>query len=195
MARGANGRFCGRGITSSPGVRRFRAQIRESQKQGDGGSIGKVADAGNRKLVVRGGQIEQGGDYVVVRGHRIERVGLRINSQGEVYVPDSEEEDDMEMEDVAVGLAANGAPGMEVAADGAPGMEVAVDRAPGMEVATDGASGMEVSADRTPGLEVAADGAPGVEFAPEVQARLDAVLAGIDPLYHDVYISLYKACH
>ncbi|CAO1942971.1 unnamed protein product [Urochloa humidicola] len=132
MARGAHGRFCGRGIASRSKVRRFRAQFRENQKQGDGGGgIGKVGHAGNRKLVARGGQIEQGGDYVVVRGRRIERAGLRINSQGEVYVPDSEEEDDMETEDVA----------------------------------------------------------------PDVQARLDAVLAGIDPMYHDVYISLYKACH
>ncbi|CAN6164036.1 unnamed protein product [Urochloa humidicola] len=173
MARGAHGRFCGRGIASRSEVRRFRAQFRENQKQGDGGSgIGKVGHAGNRKLVARGGQIEQGGDYVVVRGRRIERAGLRINSQGEVYVPDSEEEDDMEMEDVAVGLAA----------DGAPGMEVAVDRAPGVEVAAVGRSGLEVSV----------EGAPGMEFAPDVQAHLDAVLAGIDPMYHDVYISLYK---
>ncbi|CAN6183776.1 unnamed protein product, partial [Urochloa humidicola] len=126
---------------------------RERQKQGDGGGIGKVGHAGNRKLVAREGQIEQEGDYVVVRGRRIGRAGLRINSQGEVYLPDSEEEDDMEMEDGAMGLAADGAPGMEVAADGASGMEVAVDRAPGIEVAADGASSMELSADGTPGLE------------------------------------------
>jgi hypothetical protein len=59
-------------------------------------------------------------------------------------------------------------------------------------LAMDGAPAMEVAADRSPAMEVAMDGSLAMEVDPEVQARLAAVLADIDPVYHAVFISLYK---
>ena len=160
MAGHGRGWISGGGVAGGLGSRQFHQHIHGGNELGRGG---------DRKLAVHGGQIdghggrlEGEGGWIVVRGWRIGRAGFHINSQGEVFAPDSEDED--AMEDVA----SEGATGMKVDAEGAAGMEVTANKAPGME------------------------GDPGMELPPEVQARLDKVLAGIDPVYHNVFISFYK---
>ncbi|KAG2627725.1 hypothetical protein PVAP13_3KG262156 [Panicum virgatum] len=140
MAGHGRGRISGGGVAGGLGSRQFHQHIHGGNELGHGG---------DRKLAVHGGQIdghrgrlEGEGGWIVVRGWRIGRAGFHINSQGEVFAPDSEDEDAME----------------------------------------------DVTANKAPGME----GAPGVELPPEVQARLDKVLAGIDPVYHNVFISFYK---
>ncbi|CAO2174514.1 unnamed protein product [Urochloa humidicola] len=144
MAGGSRGNLRGDEIAGRAGVRRFRLRVRDPRKLGGSGGTEKVGDAGSRKLMARGGQIERDGGSIVVRARRIGRGGFRINSNGHLYAPDSEEEEpNFEMEDRA--------------------------------------SSIEVAADRAPGAEVAVDEALAEEFAPKVQARLEAVLADIDP--------------
>lgn len=166
MAAGAHDRISGRGITGGHGTRRFRPQIHRGKKLGGGSGVGEVAGGRRRKLGTRAGRIEGHGDriegndeWIIVCGHRIRRVGLRINNHGEVYVPDSEDED--VMEDVTSKAPA----GMEVAAEGATGKEVAADEAARMA---------------------------SEELPPKVQACLEKVLAGMDLVYHNFFISMYK---
>ncbi|CAO2166676.1 unnamed protein product [Urochloa humidicola] len=85
---------------------------------------------------------------------------------------------DMEMGDVV----AKGVAAVNVAAACSPAAAVTTDVAPAVVVAAHGAPAMEVSVDNDPGMVL----------APEVQARLKAVLAGKDPQHHDFFISLYK---
>ncbi|CAN6327223.1 unnamed protein product [Urochloa humidicola] len=143
-------------------VRRPRAQIHGGRKLRGRGSIGKVGGAAERELDAHGGRIEQ--------------------AEGELYAPDSEEEEaDMETKD---GVAEGAAP-VKVAAACSPSAALATDVGPAVVVAAHGAPAMEVS--------VYSD--LGMELAPEVQARLKVVLAGKDPRYHEFFISLYKAAH
>ncbi|CAN6331899.1 unnamed protein product [Urochloa humidicola] len=70
-----------RGIAGGLVVRRPRAQIHGGRKLRGRGSIGKVGGADERELGAHGGRIEQ--------------------AEGELYAPDSEEEEaDMETKDV-----------------------------------------------------------------------------------------------
>jgi hypothetical protein len=39
---------------------------------------------------------------------------------------------------------------------------------------------------------VSTDKAKEMDLAPEVAARLKEVVANIDPIYHDVFVSMYK---
>ncbi|RCV22176.1 hypothetical protein SETIT_4G199700v2 [Setaria italica] len=154
MVAGTHSRLRGGGNAGGP----FRVQIR-GRKLGGGDNIGKVDDDVTTKL------------RIFVHSRRIGRASLRINSQGKVYVPDSEDEDlDMKMDDVAV--------------EGAAVVMVPAARSPTVVVVAD--------ADGAPGMEAAADEVPDVELAPEVLARLQVVLVGIDPIYHVVFISFYK---
>nr|TKW22128.1 hypothetical protein SEVIR_4G208500v2 [Setaria viridis] len=173
MAAGTHSKLRGGGNAGGP----FCVQIR-GRKLGGGDNIGKVDDDVTTKLRAREGQIEGNGDqieegrgWIFVRSRRIGRASLRINSQGEVYVPDSEDEDlDMKMDDVAV--------------EGAAAVMVPAVRSPTVVIVA--------AADGAPGMEAAADEAPNVELALEVLARLQVVLVGIDPIYHAVFISFYK---
>ncbi|KAF8711374.1 hypothetical protein HU200_029405 [Digitaria exilis] len=192
MTGRAHRRICGGQIAAGLGAGRFH----EGREQGGGGSRQKLGVRGGR-IEGHRGQIEGEGGWIVVRGRRIRRAGLRINSKGEVFVPDSEDEDamedgvfvpDSEEEDAMEDEALEGAAGMEVAADGARDMEVAAEGARGVEVAADGDPGVELPTTEAPTM----DGTPDMELPPEVQARLKKVLAGMDPLYHNVFISLYK---
>ncbi|CAO2195144.1 unnamed protein product [Urochloa humidicola] len=170
MAGGARGKLRGGRVAGVSWVCRFRRSQHAGAKLGDGDSIEKVGGCGSRELGARGGRIEREEDWIVVRGRRIRRAGLRINSQGDVYAPDSEgEQSDMDMKDAA--------------------------RSPTIAVPTDVGPAVVVSSDGDPPMNVAPDGDPGMELSPEVQERLEVVLAGIDPLYHDVFISLYKVAH
>lgn len=161
----------------------FRTQMQGGRKIGGGGKMGKLGDSGTAKLGGRevqsegnGDLIQEGGGCILVHGRCMGRGGLSITSRGEAYVPDSEDEDDnMEMEDMA----------MEGEAD------VMVPATRSATVVRPGRA-MVRAADGVPCIEAAADGPPDLELAPEVQARLQEVLAGIDPMYHDVFISMYK---
>ncbi|CAN6296416.1 unnamed protein product [Urochloa humidicola] len=175
MVGGARRRSCGCGNVSGRRVRRVRAH--GGRKLGDGGGTGMMSGGGGKMLDARGVQIEG-------RQDRIEGGGGCI-----LVVPDSEDEGpNLEM----ANMAAEGKAAVMVPA--APTLAVAV--TPGMgpnaAVAVGGAPGMEVATDGAPVMELAADGAQGMELAPEVQERLKVVLAGIDPVYHAFYISLYK---
>ncbi|CAL5027247.1 unnamed protein product [Urochloa decumbens] len=174
MGVGACTRLRRCGIAGGLGVWRSRARIHGGRKLQGRGGVGKVGGADGREFGAHGGRIEQAEDWIVVRGRRIRRAGFRINSQGDVYVPDSEEEeDDMETE---------GAAPVKVAAACSPTAALAMDVDPAVVVAAHGA----------PATEVSVDSHPGMELAPEVRARLKVVLAGKDPRYHDFFISLYK---
>lgn len=108
-----------------------------------------------------GDLIQEGGGCILVRGRCMGRGGLRITSRGEAYVPDSKDEDDnMEMEDMA----------MEGEAD------VMVPATRSATVVRPGRA-MVRAADGVPCIEATADGPPDLELAPEVQARLQEVLA------------------
>ncbi|CAN6217183.1 unnamed protein product [Urochloa humidicola] len=101
------------------------------------------------------------------------------NSQDELYVPDSEEEEaDIETEEVAEGAAT-----VKVVAVHSPAAAVARGVGPTVVVAAHG----------PPATEASINSDPSMELAPEVQARLKVVLAGKDSRYHDFFISLYKA--
>ncbi|CAN6340227.1 unnamed protein product [Urochloa humidicola] len=178
MVAGVCGRLRRGGIEGGLGVQRSRAQIRGGQKLRGCDSVRKLGGADSRELGAHGDRIEQGEGWIVVRGRRIGRAGLRINSQGEVYVPDSEEEEaDMETEEVAEGAAA---------------MKVATTHSPAAAVARDVDPTVVVSAHGPPATEASVNNDPSMELAPEVQARLKVVLAGKDSRYHDFFISLYK---
>ncbi|CAN6355009.1 unnamed protein product [Urochloa humidicola] len=92
-------------------------------------------------------------------------------------------------------MAAEGKAAVMVPAAPTLAVAVTLGMGPNAAVAVGGALGMEVTTDGAPVMELAADGAQGMELAPEVQERLKVVLAGIDPVYHAFYISLYKAAH
>jgi hypothetical protein len=149
--------------------------------------------------------------WIYVRGCRIERAGLRfrVNSQGELYVPDSEDEEE------ALEVSANGPVDVDlapvVAADGAAGVDlpptVGADAASDIDlppaVAANGAAGVDLV------QAVAANGAASVEMTPEVAASLAkkvlgedlhrevaallaAVLSKMEPFYHECFIDMYK---
>ncbi|RLN42408.1 hypothetical protein C2845_PM01G15680 [Panicum miliaceum] len=176
---------------------------------GASGIGGPVVKPGAAKSVVKPCGTNSTEAWICVCGCRIERAGLRFNSQGDVYVPDSEDED------VGPEVAANGAVDVELAP------VVASDRVAGVDLtlvdAADGAAGVDVaptvtaagaaSVDVAPA--VAADGVAGVEMNPEVAgrlakkvlrddlhpdvaARLAEVLFDIEPFYHELLIAMYK---
>ncbi|KAF8693492.1 hypothetical protein HU200_038889 [Digitaria exilis] len=161
MTGRAHRRIRGGQIAAGLGAGRFH----EGREQGGGGS--------RQKLGVRGGRIEGHRGRIEGEGGWIVTAGLRINSKGEVFIPDSEDEDamedgvfvpDSEEEDAMEDGALEGAAGMEVAADGARDMEVAAEGARGMEVAADGDPSVELPTTEAPTM----DGAPGMELPPEV---------------------------
>lgn len=117
-------------------------------------------------------------DSICVRD-RPGRSRLRVDAEGNLYVLDSEEEDS------AMEVNAGGA----VAAEGVEasnGANLFVDGSP---VAAAGAAGEDVPLGPP---VVTPDDAARMELAPEVAARLKEVLANMDPIYHDVFISMYK---
>ncbi|CAO2161188.1 unnamed protein product [Urochloa humidicola] len=190
------------------GIRAVLARMHGLVKLGSCSGVGKIGGGGGKKLCTcrgrieglrgriegLGGRIEGRGGRIEGRGGRIDSAGFHIDSQGQLYAPDSEDEGaGVEVEDVVV----EGAGGMELAADGAPIEELAADGIPSVELATvDEALVEDLAADGAPSVEpVAVDEALYEEFAPEVQERVKVVLAGMDPLYHAVFIDMYKLLH
>ena len=93
---------------------------------------------------------------------------------------DSEDEDSgMEVDADGVGVAAEGAATTN-------GVDLSVERPP---VSGAGATGEDLPLGPP---VVAPDDASGMDLAPEVAARLKEVLANMDPIYHEVFISMYK---
>jgi hypothetical protein len=97
-----------------------------------------------------------------------------------LYVLNSEDEDSgMEVDEDGVGVAAEGATTVN-------GADLSMERPP---VSGGGVAGEDLSLGP---LVVAPDGASGMDLAPEVAARLKEVLANMDPIYHEVFIGMYK---
>ncbi|RLM65730.1 hypothetical protein C2845_PM16G24980 [Panicum miliaceum] len=119
---------------------------------------------------------------------------MRVAANGDVYVPDSEDEaSGMEVESGGVEVADLG-----VSADGiAVGPDRVVDVEDGLDAEVEGVpvDAVEVAADggATDGVKVAAD-ASGIskEMHPEVAARLKVVLAHMDSAFHDIFVGMYK---
>ncbi|CAL4964606.1 unnamed protein product [Urochloa decumbens] len=122
-------------------------------------------------------------EWICVRGHRIRRSGrMRVDSNGGVYVPDSEDEEaDMEMEVGSVDLANSG--GASVTPDA-------------IAVGADGVmgDGIDVAAEGIPAdaVNVEEDAGTCEEMHPKVAARLKMLLDHIDPTFRDVFVSMLK---
>ncbi|KAG2538897.1 hypothetical protein PVAP13_9NG372600 [Panicum virgatum] len=125
----------------------------------------------------------------------IRRGGLRINVHGDLYAPDSEEEE-LDME-------ADASPCKIRSADARP----CKIRRGGLHMDVHGALYVPDSEEEDSDMEVAANGSLGVvqaaakkaaeivatmKLTPEVQERLQAVLANMDPLFHGEFVSMYK---
>lgn len=88
---GSDARARIRGARGGGGVEKVAGSDARAQVCGGRGSggVGKVTSSDIRDLGVHEGEIDEGEGWIVVRGHRIRRAGLRIDSQGDVYVPES----------------------------------------------------------------------------------------------------------
>jgi hypothetical protein len=164
-------------------LRRHRwNRCRWSRRQHEGGA--KICDDDDGvECVVKPADvgIQSDAKYSIsVRDRRIGWSHLRVNAQGILYVLNSEDEDSgMEVDEDGVGVAAEGA----TTANGA---DLSVERPP---VSGGGVAGEDLSLGP---LVVAPDDASGMDLAPEVAARLKEVLANMDPIYHEVFIGMYK---
>ncbi|XP_066305723.1 uncharacterized protein [Miscanthus floridulus] len=102
----------------------------------------------------------------------------RDDDDGVECVLDSEDEDSgMEVDADGVGVAAEGAAT-------ASGADLSMERPP---VSGAGAAGEDLPLGPP---VVAPDDASGMDLAPEVAARLKEVLANMDPIYYEVFISM-----
>jgi hypothetical protein len=121
--------------------------------------------------------------WIYVRGHRIQKAGLHIDSHGNVYVPDSEEESGTE-EAEACGL--DVAAGMDLAVDLTPQVPKAV----GVELVPEGDAVVDGVVDEV--SDVASAVPTNKDVPHDVPEQLKEVLVNLDPIYHDVFVSLYK---
>lgn len=168
---------------------------RDSGYSSDRGFRTLAGAGGNAHHVVKAGAVESDvkasstdsaeEEWIYIRGCRIKRSGLRFNSQGYVYVPDSE--DDESAMDLAPAVAADKAVGLDLAPT------MATDRAAGVDVvplvAADGAASVEMNPDVAARL---AKQVLGEDLHPEVAARLAEVLSKIEPFCHECFIGMYK---
>lgn len=154
----------------------LKAGGRGIRDRSGGGSLGQVVKAGSpdSKVDKPNSDDSPRDGWIYVRGHRIEKAGLHIDPDGNVYVPDSEDEES----------------GMEYQACGqhvSAGKELVMDLNPQVhdETAVQ-AAGVEIASD------MVADEDSRMKVPTEVPEPLKEVLANMDPLYHDVFVSLYK---
>ncbi|CAN6253224.1 unnamed protein product [Urochloa humidicola] len=185
--------MAGGGRVPRPRISWVRRHRRASKLGGRGGHKGDlVLKTGNRSC----------GEWICVRGHRIRLEGrMRVDTNGNVYVPDSEDEEpgmEVEAGDVEVadleGTAVAG-DGVDVEAEGgeADGVKVAADAASGDEMHPEGDGvGVKAEGGDADGVKVAADAASGDKMHPEVVARLNMVLACIDPAFRDIFVDMLK---
>jgi len=143
----------------------------------------------------------------------IRRGGLRINVHGDLYAPDSEEEElDMEADASPCKIrSADARPckirrgGLRMDVHGALRMDVhsalyvpdSEEEDTDMEVEPRSAEAEDLAANGSLGVvhaaaKKAAEIAATMKLTPEVQERLQAVLANMDPLFHDEFVSMYK---
>ncbi|RCV39020.1 hypothetical protein SETIT_8G189200v2 [Setaria italica] len=148
---------------------------------------------GNDDIVVKLGSRNRG-EWICVRGHPVRWVGcMCVDANGDVYIPDSEDEESgMEMEWGAKEVADLGAASVTTGgvqmADGVvgDGIDVAAESVAmdAVEVAAKGGA--------ADGVELPVDSATAEEMHPELTARLKMLLAHMDPIFHDVFVSMYK---
>ncbi|CAN6353993.1 unnamed protein product, partial [Urochloa humidicola] len=145
------------------------------------------------------------GEWICPREYRIQRRGhMRVDANGGVYVPDSEdEESSKEVEEGGVGIEVTSLGGASVATDGVQLPDVAVPTS-AIAIGADGfaADAIDAAAVGVPsvaaegvtpdGVEVANDLAIGEEMHPKVAARLKTLVAQMDPSVRDVFISMLK---
>ncbi|CAN6338282.1 unnamed protein product [Urochloa humidicola] len=136
---------------------------RRSSKQG-------ARDRENGDLVLKPGK-QSCGEWICVHGQRIKLQGrMRVDNNGNVYVPDSEDEEPgMGVEAGSVEAADSG--GAAVTGDG-------------IDVAAEGG---EVD-----GVKVVSDAVSGDEMHPKMVERLNMVLAHIDPAFHNILVDMLK---
>ncbi|CAN6209970.1 unnamed protein product [Urochloa humidicola] len=134
-------------------------------------------------------------EWIWVRGHRIRRQGrMRVDSNGNLFVPDSEDEElgmetkasGADVADLRVALVAPDA--IAVGADGVmgDGVDVASESIPTDSV---NVAAEEGDAD---GVKVEEDVGTGEEMHPKVAARLKMLLNHIDPTFRDVFVEMLK---
>jgi hypothetical protein len=169
----------GRGVVKHAG--------RGIRRRGGDGSLGQVVNAGSADSEVeQPSSVDSASEgWIYVRGHRIKKAGLHIDCHGNVYVPDSEAEESSTEEPEACG-------------DVAKGMDLAVELVPEGDAV--GAAVVDqipnVAADQAPHADLPVKGplvlATNKDVPPEVPEQLKEVIANMDPIYHDVFVSLYK---
>ncbi|CAL5011577.1 unnamed protein product [Urochloa decumbens] len=160
---------------------------------------------GNDDLVLKPGSRSRCGEWIYVHGHRIRRQGrMRVDANGDVYVPDSEDEEpDIEEEvgkvEVAdLGGANAAADGMQIAAVGVPlgaisvGANTVVRNVDAAESIPADAVTVATKEGDSDGVKAVADTSTGDEMHPEVLARLKMVLPCIDPTFRDIFVSMLK---
>jgi hypothetical protein len=78
--------------------RRRRSWISSIRRRGVGAKL-SIDDGGMDDILVKRNNRDCG-EWICVRGHRIRRTGrMRVDANGDVYIPDSEDEEgDMKME-------------------------------------------------------------------------------------------------
>jgi len=155
---------------------------RWSRRRHEGGV--KICDAEDGvECVVKPGDVgiqSDAKDSICVRDRRTVWSRLCVNAEGIPYVLNSEDEDSgMEVDADGVAVTAKGA----ATANGA---GQSLDKPP---MAGTEAAGEDLPLGPT---VVSPDDASRITVAPEVAARLKEVLANMDPIYHEVFISMYK---
>ena len=135
-----------------------------------------------------GGKLNRGDD-------KIQRGGLHINVHGDLYAPDSEEEQlDMEA-DASPYKIRHGRLRTDV--HGTLYVPDSEEEESDMEVEARSAEAEDLAADGTLGVvqvaaKKAAEIAATMKLTPKVQERLQAVLANMDPLFHNEFVNMCK---
>jgi hypothetical protein len=167
-------------------------------KHGGRGFRRRAGDASVGQVVISSGadsEVQQPSNadsaskgWIYVRGHRIQKAGLHIDSHGNVYVPDSEEESGTEEAEVC-GL--DVAAGMDLAMDLTPQVPkaVGVELVPAGDAVVDGVVDQvpDVATDQAPHEDLPVKGSPvatNKDVPPEVPEELKEVLGNLDPIYH-----------
>ena len=175
---------------------------------GASGSVGHIVKPGAIDSEIKPSSADSAKDaWICVRGHRITLVGrMRVDANGDVYVPDSEDEESgmvvdaggVEMADFGAGSGA--ADGAQMAIVGVPTETIAIGAVgvaeDGFDVVTKGvpADAVEVASDggATDAVKVATSVGTSEEMHPKVAARMKKLLAQMDPTFHDVFVSMFK---
>lgn len=172
---------------------RRRSWIRRLRRDSKLGGRGEGAGA----IIVKPGN-RSSGEWICVRGHRIRLRGrMRVAADGDVYVPDSEDEESgVEVETDGEGLVDLG--GIPVAGNS---KQIAVGEVPADAIDVAVGASVDVAAEEGTADDVNVAGdmrtseemhPEGEEMHPKVAARLKKVTADMDPAFRDVFISMYK---